>query len=123
MHESAQFQSNLIIVLHAMSLFCNFISTTAYLWPETSLQLPLAVVIFDVERIDFGSHESLNCLLETFLTPFFFFIAPIFCSVRSPFQQKKKHFAVAGIECGVDSMISHFNHLAIKLPLLSFLVS
>ena len=39
-------QSNLVIALHALSLlFCYFISTTAYLWADLSLHLPLAVAL------------------------------------------------------------------------------
>ena len=39
-------QSSLVIVLHAMTLlFCDFKTTTAYLWTDTSLHLPLAVAL------------------------------------------------------------------------------
>ena len=39
-------RSNLFIAFHVLSLlFCNFINTTAYLWVDTSLPLPLAVTI------------------------------------------------------------------------------
>ena len=39
-------QSNLVIALHALSLFfCKFTNTTAHLWAYMSLHLPLAVAL------------------------------------------------------------------------------
>ena len=39
-------QSNLVIVLHSLSLlFCTFINTTAYCWSDTSIDLLLSVAL------------------------------------------------------------------------------
>ena len=53
--------SNLVIALHALSLFfCIFINTTAYFWADMSLLLPLAVALHNFKQQNTGYSMSVH---------------------------------------------------------------